>query len=172
VTTTTPDPPAPPAAPVDPVEQALSLRFPDAEASPLSRDHATRVVPLDEWVESATALRDELGFTRFVDLTVTDEPSRADRFEVQLLVYSMEHKRWARVKVRTAETIASLVPVFAAANMYEREAYDLYGVRFDGHPNLTRLLMPDAWPTHPLRRDEPLVSEPIDFTVTRDLYRT
>ena len=170
MTTTNAPPPAAP--PVDDVEQALSLRFPDALPSPLSRDHPTRIVPPDEWVESATALRDELGFGRFLDLTCVDEPARPDRFELQLLVYSMERKRWARLKTRVEESVASLVPVFAATNMYEREVFDMYGVRFEGHPNLTRILMPDAWPTHPLRRDEPLVMEPIDFTVTRDLYKT
>jgi NADH:ubiquinone oxidoreductase subunit C len=172
VTTTSAPPPAPPAAPVDPVEQALSLRFPDALASPLSRDHPTRLVPVDEWIESATALRDELGFTRFLDLTCVDEPARADRFELHLLAYSMEQRRWARLKTRVEESAPSLIGVYPAVNMYEREVFDMYGVRFDGHPNLTRILMPDAWPTHPLRRDEPLVTEPIDFTVTRELYKT
>lgn len=169
---TTTDAPPPAAAPVDPVEEALSLRFPDAELSPLSRDHPTRLVPVDEWVESATALRDELGFVRFVDLTCVDDPSREDRFELHLVAYSMEKRRWARLKTRTSGVAPSIVSVFPAVNAYEREVYDLFGVRFDGHPGLTRILMPDQWPTHPLRRDEPLVTEPIDFTVTRDLYRT
>jgi NADH-quinone oxidoreductase subunit C len=59
-----------------------------------------------------------------------------------------------------------------AVHNYEREAFDMFGVVFEGHPSLTRILMPDGWRGHPLRRDEPLMIEPVDFTVTRDLYKT
>jgi NADH-quinone oxidoreductase subunit C len=159
------------------VEQALTARFPDFALSPATKDGiATRVVPLELWVAAATALRDELSFLRFIDLTcvdrIVDEPDRADRFELHLLTYSMQHKAWARLKTRTAGNVASLTSVFPAAHAYEREVWDMFGVVADGHPALTRILMPDAWPTHPLRRDEPLVVEPVDFTVTRALYDT
>ncbi len=171
----------PPAAPAPPpesaVEQALSARFPDALRSPQSKDGiATRIVPLDQWVQVATALRDELTFIRFIDITcvdrIVDEPQREDRFELHLLVYSMQHKAWARIKTRTHGPAPSLTGVFPSTNAYERELWDMYGIAFTGHPALTRILMPDDWPTHPLRRDEPLVTEPIDFTVTRELYKT
>ena len=118
------------------------------------------------WVAFATAAR-AAGFVRFLDLTVVDHPQKPERFEVVVLLYSFDDARWLRMRTFTAGALASLVSTFAAANWYEREAWDLFGVRFDGHPDLTRLLLPDDFPTHPLRRDEPLGDEPVDFTITR-----
>ena len=107
------------------------------------------------------------GFLRFIDLTAVDEPSRADRLEVLVMLYSPAERRWLRLRTRTAESLPSITPTFAAANWYEREVFDLFGVRFEGHPDLTRILLPDDYPGHPLRRDHPLGNEPVDFTVTR-----
>ena len=107
------------------------------------------------------------GFVRFIDLTAVDEPSRADRLEVLAMLYSPAERRWLRLRTRTDETLQSITPVFAAANWYEREVFDLFGVRFEGHPELVRILLPDDYAGHPLRRDHPLGNEPIDFTVTR-----
>jgi len=108
------------------------------------------------------------GFERFVDLTAVDDPAVADRFELLLLVYSMTEHGWLRLCTRTDAQIDSVTGVYEAANWYEREVFDLFGVRFDGHPNLVRILLPDDYPSHPLRRDHPLGNEPVDFTVTRE----
>ena len=107
------------------------------------------------------------GFLRLIDLTAVDEPACADRLEVLLTLYSPAERRWLRLRTRTAETLPSITPVFEAANWYEREVFDLFGVRFEGHPDLVRILLPDDFPGHPLRRDHPLGNEPVDFTVTR-----
>ena len=118
------------------------------------------------WLELAECASAN-GFLRFVDLTAVDAPERADRFEVLLTLYSPSVRRWLRLRTRTAETLASVTPVFAAANWYEREVFDLFGVRFEGHPDPVRILLPDDFQGHPLRRDHPLGNEPVDFTVTR-----
>ena len=117
-------------------------------------------------------VRDELGYIRFIDLTTVDDPDQAERFELQYLVYSMAAHAWLRLKVRTNDVVPSVTSVFAAANWYERELWDLFGIRFEGHPDLTRIQMPDDWDGHPLRKDYPMGGEPIDFTVTRDIYGT
>ncbi len=125
------------------------------------------VVEAARWRETA-ALVQQAGFVRFLDVTVVDHPSDAARFEVVMHVYSPQAKKWLRLRTRTAATLASLVPVFPAANWYEREVFDLFGVRFEGHPDLTRIVLPDDFPTHPLRRDHALGSEPVDFTILRE----
>lgn len=109
----------------------------------------------------------EEGYTRFVDLTAVDRPEQAERFELNYLLYHTHDHAWVRVKSNTAGSAPSVTSVFDGANACEREVYDMYGVEFQGHPMLRRLLMPDDWSGHPLRRDEPLGGEEIDFTTRR-----
>jgi NADH-quinone oxidoreductase subunit C len=104
------------------------------------------------------------GYGRFMDLTAVDDPDRSDRFELQYLFHSMHEQRWLRLKARTPEQAPSIVDRVPAADWFEREVYDMYGVRFIGHPALTRILMPDDWDGYPLRRDVGLGGEPVDFT--------
>lgn len=130
------------------------------------------IVPPADLPQLARALRDDHGYIRFIDLTAVDDLDEAERFELQYLLYSMEARGWVRIKVRTADSAPSLTSIFAGANWYEREVYDLFGVTFPGHPDLTRILMPDDWQGHPLRKDYPIGGEPVDFTVTRDVYGT
>lgn len=118
-------------------------------------------------VDALPALVDAVaraGFGRFVDLTAVDDPGRPDRFELQYLFHSMQEQRWLRLKARTGGTAPSIVDRVQAANWYEREVFDMFGVRFVGHPELTRILMPDDWDGHPLRRDVALGEEPVEFT--------
>jgi len=88
------------------------------------------------------------------------------------MVYSMAEHTWLRIKTQTDDRAPSITGVFPGANWYEREVYDLFGVTFDGHPNMTRIMMPDGWQGHPLRRDYPIGGEPVDFTVTRETLGT
>jgi len=134
---------------------------------------ATVVVPPASFAAAAKAMCDQ-GFTRFLDLSVVDhvESGREDRFEVFLLVYSMNKKAYARLKSFTTGSLPTTTTTYWGATNYEREAFDLYGVTFVGHPSLTRILMPEGWVGHPMRRDYDMPFEPVDFTVTRDLYNT
>jgi NADH-quinone oxidoreductase subunit C len=111
-------------------------------------------------------LKDE-GYTRFVDLTAVDYPDRQERFELNYLLYHMRDHAWVRVKATTAGQAPSVTSIFGGANPYEREVYDMFGVTFEDHPMLCRILMPDDWVGHPLRHDEPLGGEPVDFTIRR-----
>jgi len=116
------------------------------------------------WVEVATLLRDdpELDYRLFLDLCGVDhgdDESRPERFECALHLYSVSRGHHIRLKAALPEEdprIASLCGVFKGANWFEREAWDLYGLGFDGHPNLTRILTHDDFVGHPMRKDYPV----------------
>jgi NADH:ubiquinone oxidoreductase subunit C len=130
---------------------------------------STLDVPLEELTAAIDRARSN-GFDRFVDLTAVDLLSRQDRFQLVYLLYSMTQHAWLRIKTRTDAEAPTLTATFPAANWYERELFDLFGIRFQGHPDLQRIMLPDDWRGYPLRRTEPLGAEPVDFTVTRDVY--
>lgn len=108
----------------------------------------------------AAYLRDQEGFRYFCDLTVVDHPKDAQRFEVVIHLYSLANSRRIRIKSRAAEQEAfpSLSGVFPAANWLEREAYDMFGLTFAGHPNLKRILMPEDWDGFPLRKEKSILA--------------
>ncbi len=120
----------------------------------------TLVVQGSDIVYAMTFLRDDptCAFRNFIDLCGADYPSRAHRFDVVYHLLSLRHNGRIRVKVRTDEVtpVPSIIEVFPAANWYERETYDLYGVLFSGHPDLRRLLTDYGFEGHPLRKDFPL----------------
>ena len=97
-------------------------------------------------------------FWSFIDLTAVDWPERERRFEVVYHLLSPKRNQRVRVKIETDETtpVPSVVPVFRGAEWFEREAYDLYGVLFSGHPDLRRILTDYGFEGHPLRKDFPL----------------
>ncbi len=104
-------------------------------------------------------LRDEQGFERLSGLSAIDRYPLEPRFEVLYLLHSIG--RNIRLKIKVAlpgadPVVPSVTPVWEGANWYEREAFDLFGVRFEGHPNLQRILLPEGWEGHPLRRDFPV----------------
>lgn len=100
-------------------------------------------------------LRDQEGFDFLVDLTAVDYPKREARFELVYILYSFERNERVRVKtsVFDGEKPPSVTGVYAAANWLEREVFDLFGIEFQGHPDLRRILLPDEWQGHPLRKD-------------------
>ncbi len=117
-------------------------------------------VEAGEIVRVMTALRDDsaLDFKLLIDLCGVDFPAREKRFDVVYHLLSLTKNRRVRIKLETdAETpVPSIASVFCAANWYERETFDLYGVVFSGHPDLRRLLTDYGFTGHPLRKDFPL----------------
>ncbi len=107
-----------------------------------------------------TFLRDDQGcqFVTLIDLCAVDYPERSERFEIVYHLLSLKQNARIRVKAHLAETasIASVVEVFPNADWYEREVFDMYGVLFDGHPDLRRILTDYGFHGHPLRKDFPL----------------
>ena len=105
-------------------------------------------------------LRDDVTcrFVQLIDVCGVDYPERAERFDVVYHLLSMHHNQRIRVKISTDEetTVPSVVGLFPSANWYEREAWDMYGIMFDGHPDLRRLLSDYGFQGHPLRKDFPL----------------
>lgn len=122
-------------------------------------------VDRDDLVGFLTAVRDA-GFEMFMDLCAVDYLSRDPRFEVAINVVSVEHTARLRVLVGVPgddPAMPSITPVYQGANFYEREAFDLFGIEFVGHPDMTRILLPDEWEGHPLRKDFSVGSVPVQF---------
>jgi NADH-quinone oxidoreductase subunit C len=127
----------------------------------LARDEVSVVVDRTELVDALAALRDdpELAFDFLASVTATDWPGRRPRFWVAYELVSFAHRHRLRVKVGLEAEDArlpSVVPLFPTADWLERETYDLYGIEFEGHPDLRRILMPEGWEGWPLRKDEEL----------------
>ncbi len=118
----------------------------------------TLVAPRERIVEVLTALRDQVGFQQLLDLCGVDYPDRKERFEVVYHLLSMTRNARLRVKVSTDETqpVPSVISAYPAANWFEREAYDMYGMLFSGHPDMRRLLTDYGFEGHPLRKDFPM----------------
>ncbi|HUB64947.1 MAG TPA: NADH-quinone oxidoreductase subunit C, partial [Methylocella sp.] len=120
----------------------------------------TLMVEPARYIETVTYLRDDPSclFVSFIDLTAVDYPAREKRFDVVTHLLSPKHNRRIRIKVETDETtpVASLTGLYPAADWYEREAYDLFGVVFALHPDLRRLLTDYGFDGHPLRKDFPM----------------
>ncbi|WP_052003274.1 NADH-quinone oxidoreductase subunit C [Microvirga sp. BSC39] len=126
----------------------------------IAYDELTVVARREDIVRVATFLRDDpqCRFVCFIDICGADYPAREERFDVVYHFLAPHHNRRIRVKVRTDEVtpVPSLNSVFAAANWYERETYDMYGVLFTGHPDLRRILTDYGFEGHPLRKDFPM----------------
>jgi NADH-quinone oxidoreductase subunit C len=126
----------------------------------IAYDELTVLVEGPQIVEVVRKLRDDpvLRFVSFIDLCGVDYPGRERRFDVVYHLLSPYRNRRVRIKVEADEVtpVPSIIAVFPAANWWEREAYDLYGILFSGHPDLRRILTDYGFEGHPLRKDFPL----------------
>ncbi len=132
------------------------------EAGHTHRGDATVLVRPAKWLEVAQFCKEsrDLDMNYFRDLTVVDYIEEHPRFEVVCHLYSLPLRHAVRLKARVPEDapeIESMMTIYPAANWFEREAWDMYGVTFAGHPDLRRLLMYDGFEGHPLRKDYPVL---------------
>lgn len=154
-----------PAAPGGGVLDRLAEQYPDVTFETVVGQEVARVSP-DDLVGFVGAARDA-GFSAFIDLAAVDHlRHRPGRFEIVITLTSYAERARLRISASAAgdpPTLPSITGVFPGANFYEREAYDLFGIRFEGHPDLTRILLPDDWVGHPLRKDAPVGAVPVQF---------
>ena len=126
----------------------------------------------DQVVEAARVLRDDYQFDMLVDITAVDYwPQQSPRFHVVVQLVSMVHNQALRLRVPVdgnAPQVPTLEKVFPNANWYEREVFDMFGIRFEGHSDLRRIIMPYDWEGYPLRKDYPLGYEEPQFTFNKD----
>lgn len=127
----------------------------------LDRKQAILVVAADRLLEIAHYTRDEEGFDLLVDLTAVDWPKREKRFDLVLFLYSFPKNERLRIKALLGENepVASVESVWPTANWLEREVYDMFGIVFEGHSNLKRLLLPEEWQGYPLRKDYDILQQ-------------
>jgi NADH-quinone oxidoreductase subunit C len=160
---------------VEPVASALVERFPGSVAV---ESHGQSVVYVDRasWLDVATMLRGEERFTQCMDVTAVDHVADVERLEVpgialeryEVVANYLSHPRNLRVRVicevpESDLQLPSLTSEYPGVNFAERELYDMFGIDFPGHPDLARILMPDDWVGHPLRKDDPPGRVPVTF---------
>ncbi len=106
-------------------------------------------------------MRDEELFNYLVDVTAVHYPKRELQFEILYILYSFHGNERVRVKAqcKDGETLRSVVGIWPTANWLEREVFDMFGISFEGHPELKRILLPDGWKGHPLRKEYPILQQ-------------
>jgi NADH-quinone oxidoreductase subunit C len=154
------------------IQQKLAAKFGGERIgalAPANKDPFLKLAPAD-LVEICAYLKSELGFDCLMNLSAIDWPKR-NEIEVvyHLWSYSQRHSFILKCSLdRAKPEIASLYPVWKAADWLEREQYDLLGVTFTGHPDLRRIMLPDDWVGHPLRKDYKEEASWHNITTTRD----
>lgn len=161
--------PAKPAAPVPlqvPLDNELSRRYQERFGAAIldaleDRKQAILIVEAAQLLEIARYSRDEEKFDLLEDYTAVDWPRREKRFDLVAQLYSFAHNTRLRLKIPLggSEEPLTLVSVWPAANWLEREIFDLFGITFQGHPNLKRILLPDEWQGYPLRKDYDILQQ-------------
>jgi NADH-quinone oxidoreductase subunit C len=127
----------------------------------LDRKQAILVVAAEQLLEIARYSRDEERFDLLADLTAVDWPKREKRFDLVLNLYSFPKNERLRIKAQLGENepVTTVEGVWPAANWLEREVYDMFGIVFEGHSNLKRLLLPEEWQGYPLRKDYDILQQ-------------
>ena len=166
-----PKPPAPPkeAPPKpEPLDNDLVKRYKNRfgegiREAWIDRKQSILVVDPAQYEEIARYTRDVEQFNLLADLTAVDWPRREKRFDVVLNLYSFPKNERLRIKVHVGERepISTLAGIWSTANWLEREVWDMFGIVFAGHPNLTRILLPDEWQGFPLRKDYDILKQDI-----------
>jgi len=160
---------------VDDIAAAVVEKFPgtvfhDSHGQPVVH------VPREAWLDVATFLRDEQQFTQCLDVTAVDHLVDSARFvpdgvspaRFEIVANFLSHPRNRRIRAicqvpEADPNVASLAEPYPGVNFGEREVYDLFGIAFEGHPDLTRILMPDDWEGFPLRKDDAPARVPVTF---------
>lgn len=152
------------------VIQVLQEKF-GCEAH-VHRGEHTLMIEASNILQASQMLRDEFGFNLFASLTATDYwPEEQPRMHLSYQFFSIEHNMHLRLRVPLAGddlNVSTIETIYPNANWYEREVYDMFGVNFEGHSDLRRILMPYEWEGHPLRKDYPLGYEEPQFTFNFD----
>ena len=139
----------------------LAWRADAVEGVKFAHDELSIDLRRDAIREACSILRDDPGlqFNFLSDVTCVDWYPSEPRFEVVYHLFSIPKKLRVRLKVKVVgedPSVDSITPVWPAANFFEREVFDLFGIRFEGHPYLRRIMMPEKWEGHPLRKDYPV----------------
>ena len=123
------------------------------------------ILPRESILPVALYLKAEGGFQLLADLTAVDYPKREKRFEViyQLYCFPRNERLRLKVPVGAEEAVESVTPVWSGADWMEREVFDMFGVRFEHHPNLRRILLPDEWEGYPLRKDYGILQQDVKW---------
>ena len=161
-----PRPPAPPKEGPVGLDNELVKRYKEKFGPAIleawsDRKQAILVVARELLAEIALYSRDEEKFDWLSDLTAVDWPKREKRFDIVLNMYSFEKNERLRLKAHAGvdERVPSVQGVWTTANWMEREAYDMFGIVFEGHPGLKRILLPEEWQGHPLRKDYDILTQ-------------
>jgi NADH-quinone oxidoreductase subunit C len=148
------------------IVHALKEKFGDAVITTTEfRGEQSLTVKLESLKPLMRYCRDEMGFDYLIDISSVDHHEAEPRFEMVYELYGLGHHVHLRVKspVSEEQEAPTVSDVWATANWHEREVFDMMGIRFDGHPDLRRILMWEGYPFHPLRKEFPLAGKPSDM---------
>ena len=149
-----------------PLVDSLRERFGDQIKEFSSyREQSFLVAELPAVVPIIEFLKLEQDFDYLVDVTAVDYPKRENRFDLIWILYSFARNTRIRVKAQAGEgdSPATVTSAYQTANWLEREVFDMFGIAFDGHPNMTRILLPDEWQGYPLRKEHSIIQQDEDW---------